>query len=63
MHTNTQLLIKDYLAGGGTITRLPDGVADGALRLDTKCPMPNRNSPKTRTGWELSYGTGEMQND
>ncbi len=28
---DTQLLIADYIANGGTVTQLPDGVAEDAL--------------------------------
>lgn len=33
---STEDLVAEYLANGGKITKLPDGEAEGALRLDKK---------------------------
>jgi hypothetical protein len=38
---DTKLLVEQYLANGGTITKLPDGEAEGALRLDAKDVITN----------------------
>ena len=54
---NTKELVAAYLASGATITKLPDGEAEGALRLDTKDGISALNSQRSREGWELTYGT------
>jgi hypothetical protein len=54
---NTEDLIAEYLANGGKITKLPDGEAEGALRLDKKDTIGGGTGPKVADGWENYLGS------
>lgn len=57
---DTKELVAQYLANGGKIKKLPAGEAEGALKLRGKDSMPTKYAPRTRTGWEMDYGTEEF---
>jgi hypothetical protein len=58
---STEDLVAEYFANGGKITKLPDGEAEGALRLDKKDTIGGGTGPKVADGWENYLGTGDTQ--
>ena len=55
---DTEFLVQQYLANGGTITKLPDGKAEGALDLGRKDAIGERDQSLVIYDEEYEYFGG-----